>query len=267
MFDEPKHWKWMIPGMVTVALLYVWIKSWSDWNLNDAAMIPFGFMVIFGIATVVNLWKRVADDWANTWVSIRVAMNSTPEVRMFEAARGMHPDAVKALLMHRRTLWRIKYIPQKDMTDWVYEEAPTVHAGFVDYVLDNSNGSIMSKRLLSEGSKSFDPEGIVTNYQQYDDLIALMQRKLMITAAYGNQTPKMIPPWTVETIRHWFGLDGAAYEVDEEISDAMKAVIAEQKKTGWSEGNAVAIDPKAGHPEFIQKTLEDLKPLTSNQTN
>lgn len=258
MFNEPKHWKWIIPGLITVTLLYVFLQAWNKWSWGDAAIIPFGFMVVFGLASLINLWKRLADDWANTWIGIRATMNATPEVRMFEAAKGMHPDAVKALLMHRRSLWRIKYVPQKDMTDWVYEEAPRVHAGFVDYVLDNSNGSIMSKRLLSEGSKSFDPEGEVTNYQQYDDLVALMQRKLMITASYGNQSPRIIPPWTVETIRHWFGLDGAAYEMDEQISDAMKKVIAEQKKDGTT------ASASGGQPGFIEKALEDLKPMPNS---
>lgn len=264
MLNEPKHWKWIVPGMITVLLLYVWIQSWSEWAWGDAAMIPFGFTCIFGIATLVNLWKRAADDWANTWIGVRSAMNATPEVRMFEAAKGMHPDAVRALLIHRRTVWRVKYIPLKDVVDWVFDEAPNVHAGFADYVLDHSNGTIMSKRLLSEGSKSFDPEGLVTDYQQYDDLIALMQRKGMITGAYGNQGPKFIPPFTLELIRHRFGLDGAAYDVNEDVSDAMKKVMAEQKKSGSNGASAAVLDPKAEQPEFIQKTLEDLKPLSNN---
>ena len=57
--------------------------------------------------------------------------------------------------------------------------------------------------------------------------------------------------------------------MDDDVSDAMKQVIAEQKKTGWngsSTGAADTKDPMAGQPKFIQDTLKDLKPLESGQT-
>lgn len=259
MFDQPKHWKWMVPGMLTLPLAVVWWKAWGVWGWGDWSIVPLGMAGVMVIAFIVNLWARVADDWANLWANVRTAMNATPEVRMFEAARGMHPDAVKALLMHRRTVWRVKYIPLKDVVDWIMDEAPTVHAGFVDFVLDHSNGALMSKRLLSEGSKSFDPDGLVTDYEQYDDLLRLMQSKLMITAAYGNQSPKLLPPWTLETIRHRFGLDGEGYGVEEEMSDALRAVVAEQKK-GWGTGAGAGLSREANPvPDVISVALDGLE--------
>lgn len=209
MFNSPRNWKWMVPAAL-IAPLVVW---WNDWAMGgepwrSLAVVPLGFAFVLALATLVNLWAYVADHWANMFAAIRAAMNNTPEVRMFEAARGMHPQAVEALLLHRRTIWRVKYVPVKELADWILDEAPTVHAGFVDFVLDHSTGAaLMSKRLLSEGSKQFDPEGLVSDRQQYDDLILLLQQKLMCTQALGNQAPQWMPPWTPELVRHRFGLD------------------------------------------------------------
>jgi hypothetical protein len=191
-------------------------------------MVPACLALIAGLAAAVNLWLYVQSRWADLWAEVQITRNATPEVRMFEAAKGMHPEAVKALLVHRRTIWRMKYIPLRDVVDWVLDEAPNVHGGFVDFVLDHSNGTLMPKRLLVEGSTKFDPDGLVTDYQQYDDLLMLMQSKLMCTQAYGNQAPHFLPPWTVELVRHRFGLDGAGYQVDEEMSEALKAVVKDQ---------------------------------------
>jgi len=258
MFDRPRNWKWMVPASLVVPCLVWWEKAWGAWEWGEWSMVPASLAAILFIAAVVNLVTRVADDWANIRADLRTVENSTPEVRMFEAAKGMHPDAVKALLLHRRTIWRVKYIPLKDVTDWIMDEAPSVHAGFVDFVLDHSNGTIMSKRLLSEGSKSFDPEGIVADYQQYDDLLRLMQSKLMCTSAYGNQGPQLLPPWSVDLIRHRFGLDGDGYGVDEEMSDALQQVVSEQKKA-WGTGADAQKFRSAEVPDVISQALDGLE--------
>lgn len=231
MFNETRNWKWMVPGALIAPCLVLFSKLWGDGlgDWKDWSLLPLGLALVLFVATLVNVWAYIAERWSNVYANIRTVQNSTPEVRMFEAAKGMHPDAVKALLVHRRTIWRVKYIPLKDTVDWIMDEAPSVHAGFVDFVLDNSNGSLMSKRLLSEGSTKFDPEGLVRDYEQYDDLLRLMQAKLMCTAAYGNQSAKFIPPWNVELVRRRFGLDGEGYQVDEGMSEAMKRVISSQQ--------------------------------------
>lgn len=228
MFDGPRNWKWMVPAAM-IAPCLVWWNAWFGWGggWRAWAMVPACLALIAGLAAAVNLWLYVQSRWADLWAEVQITRNATPEVRMFEAAKGMHPEAVKALLVHRRTIWRMKYIPLRDVVDWVLDEAPNVHGGFVDFVLDHSNGTLMPKRLLVEGSTKFDPDGLVTDYQQYDDLLMLMQSKLMCTQAYGNQAPHFLPPWTVELVRHRFGLDGEGYQVDEGMSEALKAVVKE----------------------------------------
>ena len=252
MFNSPRNWKWMVPAALIAPCLVWWSKAWGEWGWGDWAILPAAIAIILLIAAVMNLilyaWDHAADNWA-TMVSIR---NMTPEVRMFEAAKQMHPEAVKALLLHRRTVWRIKYVPLKDVVDWVMDEASYVHAGFVDFVLDHSNSiAMMPKRLLSEGSKQFDPEVIVTDYQQYDGLMELMRSKLMVTQAYGNQAPQWLPPWNVELVRHRFGLDGEGYGVQEEMSDALMAVVRAQQKAESGKLNGV-------------KQLPEETPLLSN---
>ncbi len=275
MFDRPRNWKWMVPA----ALAGPCIWWWNDWfisggNWKELAIIPLVITSVLTIAALMNVILYIYAHWTDLYEAVQSARNSTAEVRMFEAAKGMHPDAVKALLLHRRSIWRIKYVPLKDVVDWIFDEAPTVHAGFVDFVLDHSGASIMSKRLLSEGSKQFDPEEIVTDYQQYDDLIILMQQKLMCTQAYGNQPPQWLAPWNPDLVRHQFGLDGAPYAVTEEnVSEAMKSVMRAQaqwksnglKDFGSTQQTAVkrpvVIEQKTSSPDddFPQLSDEELE--------
>lgn len=224
MFRESRNWKWMVPAALIPVMVVIWNwimeKGWVDFGL-----IPLGIGFILFIAAAVNLYLYVYEHAADIYSEYQLARNSTPEVRMFEAARGMHPQAVEALLIHRRAIWRIKYVPFKDVADWILDEAPSVHAGFVDFVLDHSNSvSVMGQHgILSQGSKQFDPNGLIEDREQYADLILLMQQKLMCTEALGNQPPKWIPPWNPDLVRHRFGLDGDQYVIEEQ-SEAMAAI-------------------------------------------
>lgn len=263
MYGESRNWKWMVPAAL-IAPCVAWYGQaitawrWSIWS----SLIPLGLAIVLFVAALVNGWAYIAERISEMNANSRTVQNSTPEVRMFEAAKGMHPDAVKALLVHRRTVWRVKYIPLKDTVDWILDEAPNVHAGFVDFVLDRSNGTLMSKRLLSEGGKQFDPEGIISDYEQYDSLLALLQSKLMCTAAYGNQSPKFLPPWNVELLRKRFGLDGEGYQVDDGMSEAMRKVIQSQVSSSTSQvGLDTPMSTSATQPasDVIAKALEDLE--------
>jgi hypothetical protein len=120
----------------------------------------------------------------------------------------MHPDAVRYLLTQRRTLWRIRYVAQADLVDWILDDAPSVHVGFVEFVLDHSSSdSLMPISMLSEGAYLFDPDKMITDRQQYNDLLMLLQQRLMVTQAFGNQSAKWISPWGPENARRRMGLD------------------------------------------------------------
>lgn len=266
MFDRPRNWKWMVPGILVGPCL-VW---WSQWAALEAwrtyAPIPLTVMVVMGLAAVFNGLLYVYHYSADMYAERRASENNTPEVRMFEAAKGMHPEAVKALLTHRRTLWRLKYIPIKDLVDWVLDEAPNVHAGFVDFVLDNSSSlSLMPKRMLSEGSKKFDPEGQVTDYEQYDELTLLMEQKLMVTSAYGSSR-QWIPPYTRELARHRFGLDEAVYEEPEGMLETVREQL-KPPKTGNGNGRLEQLEAESEpKPQRAKPTTADeVPPLTDEE--
>lgn len=256
MFDRPRNWKWMVPGALVGPCL-VW---WSQWAaLGEPwvryAPIPMALTLVLGLAALFNLVLYVYHYSADMYAGVRASQNNTPEVRMFEAARGMHPEAVRALLLQRRTLWRIKYVPVKDLVDWVLDEAPNVHAGFVDFVLERSSGTaLMSKRLLSEGSKRFDPDDQVTDYEQYDSLMLLLQAKLMVTGAFGNQAPQWLPPWNPDTVRHRFGLDGAVAGEPEAMSEALMKVVRSQN----AEVRMQKADAQRGR-SVVEEALEGLE--------
>jgi len=252
----------MIPAMM-LAPCMVW---WNNWVMKggawkELALVPLILIFVLFAAAALNFVLYLYEHWADIYATVQTARNSTPEVRMFEAAKGMHPQAVEALLIHRRAIWRIKYVPLRDVADWILDESPSVHAGFVDFVLDHSgNGSVMPKRMLSDRSKQFDPEGIITDYQQYDDLIFLLQQKLMCTQAFGNQAPQWLAPWTAELVRHRFGLDGDQYVVEEQ-SEAMAALRRAQAQVQFHVGGAQApvntVKPAAA--SIIEEALNGLE--------
>lgn len=258
MFTEHRNWKWMVPAAGIPLMIIIW--NWMmEAELGDWGILPLFIAGILVVAALINGWLYVQSHAAVIYAEFQLARNSTPEVRMFEAARGMHPDAVQALLIHRRAIWRIKYLPFKDVADWILDEAPSVHAGFIDFILDHSNSvSVMSQHgILSQGSKQFDPEGLVEDRQQYEDFILLMQQKLMCTEALGNQPPKWIPPWNPDLVRHRFGLDGDQYVVEEQ-SEAMAALRRAQAKVP---GNGNGLHTKTGIPSVVN-ALDGLEQTT-----
>lgn len=232
MFDRPRNWKWMVPASLLGPCL-VW---WGQWAVDGGrweewAAVPMVLTIVLGVAALANLLLYVFHYWVEMSTEARAVLNQTPEVRMFEAAKVMHPETAKALLVHRRTIWRQKYVAVKDLVDYILDEAEIVHLGFADFVLAHSSAiSIMSKRMLSEGSKQFDPDEQVTDYEQYDAFVLLLQSKLMITQAYGNQAGQWIPPWNPASVGHRFGLDEAFSAEPEELSEAVKTIIRAQSK-------------------------------------
>ena len=223
MFNEPRNWKWMVPSMMMVLCIVAYgaTESWGEWSYAW-----LGLGGICGLAGLMNLILYAYAPAAQVQAEVRDAMNATPEVRMFEAAKGMHPEAVKYLLTQRRTIWRVRYVAQADLVDWVLDEAPSVHVGFVEYVLDHSNSEgLMPKNILSEGAYTFDPDKMTLDRDQYQDFVMLLQQKFMATQAFGNQSARWIAPWGPETVRRRMGLEESV------ISDQC-SVVSEQGEEG-----------------------------------
>lgn len=263
MWNEPRNWKWMVPGALFTVLTVVgaWLfaqdannSRWWGWGS------VWGVAFVFFLAWITNWWAYIAMHIVNNSVALRKSQYETPEVRMFEAAKGMHPESVASLLAHRRLIWEVEYLAVGDMIDWVLHEAPSVRLGFVDFVLEYSNGtSVMPKSMLSQGSKQFDPTETFTDYEQYDALILLMQHLFMCTEALGNQAPKWIAPWTPELVRHRFGLESGFYEA--EGTNMMQAVErAREARAAEIAGAGARADPlRAVKDKIEQDALDGLE--------
>lgn len=228
--NEPRNWKWMVPAAAVPALLIaaIGLQLISE---QLPILLTFGcqcgmlaLMCIAAAAAASNYHAYFEQLRVDALMDRRRALATTAESMLFEQARGMHPEAVRLLLLQRKMLWRIKMATRDELVDWVLDEAPMVHAGFVQFFLEKSTPvSCMPKRMLSEGSKQFDPQGLATDYQQYDSLLLLLQRHLMATQAFGNQSAQWLPPWNPEMAAKAFGLTE-----EEAVGDQQLAVSGEK---------------------------------------
>ena len=127
-----------------------------------------------------------------------------------ESARGVHPDAAALLVNERHRVWMLKSgqpsagIPAHS----VLFEAPQVTDIFLLYFLQNSGKkNILPKRLLVDGRKSrFDPLGLVSEYEMYDRLVELLEKKGMIRKYNEFQVHEFVAPWEPRYVAENFGL-------------------------------------------------------------
>lgn len=207
---ELRIWKWLMPAMALPALFVVAVVL-SDVG-NDLAWTCAGGLVMLMPVLAVQAWAGFRAYYREVDVSqketLRRALADSAEVRLFEYARLMHPETVRLLLKHRREVWRVRELKGEDLCTWVLDADPRVNVGFLEHVLKHSNFySIMPKRLLSDKAHSFDHEGAVTDYEQYDALVALLMRRGWLTAGFGNQPGAWIEPWNPELVGRRFGIE------------------------------------------------------------
>lgn len=221
MINEPRIYKWLSPaaGMVCLVPLALWINMLADRNgwawLMWCNCAVVGLIPLLGIqawAGFIAYYRRLE---VNDYADKRSALTTTAETRLFEYARTMHPETVKLLLMHRRTKWRIKETALNDLVDWVLDADPRIRYEFVEYVLENSNQYAMMPMngYLSDGAHEFDPDKLITDYEQYRGLHKILLNRAIVTEAFGNQPGQWIEPWTPELVARQFGI---ALKVDDE---------------------------------------------------
>ena len=215
---RPRVWKWMVPALLIpcVLMAQLWVAGSGDPRQAEygqawASYCIFGtvpVMLILFVQAVAMLWSYYAEILTNQFVDRRNALSTTAETRLFEMARMMHPETVRLLLMHRKTKWRIKESKLSDLVDWVLDADPRVRVEFVDYVLKNSNqyGMMPKHGYLSDKAFDFDPDHLVTDYQQYDAFHKLLVNRGIATDAFGNQPGQWIEPWTPELVARQFGV-------------------------------------------------------------
>lgn len=224
---EPRNWKWMVPVFCLACLLIA--QVWATKNQAELA----GYCLIGTVPVAVMLaaqsaamfWAYYSQVMTDQFVARRRALADTAEGRLFESSRMMHPEAVRLLLLHRRMVWRIKETPIDELIDWVLDADPRVHVRFVEYVLRNSNPyALMEKRRLSDKAHTFDSEKLVTDYEQYDAFVAVLQRRSMLTEAFGSQAGQWIEPWNPELAARRFGIVDL-FEAEQNTNDGLTSAI------------------------------------------
>ena len=224
MYGEMKAWKWMVPAMGAgvVLALQLWVVDVHvRFYMCGYATVPM--ICILAIQAWAGFRAYYRQVEVDQFVEKRRALADTPEIRLAEALRGMHPSAVQMFFKNRMEKWRIKETDIDDLVDWVLDADARIHVRFLEHVLNHSTGwAIMAKRTLSDKAHSFDPMRVVTDYEQYDALVALLQRRGMLTEGYGNEPGQWIEPWVPALVARKFGLEVDGEE--EVLSDQQSAV-------------------------------------------
>jgi hypothetical protein len=197
MIAERNDWAWMLwcSAFWIGVMPFLGIQAWA------------AFVAYFRHAEVQD------------FVDKRNALSYTAEVRMFEFARTMHPEAVKLLLTQKKTIWRVKEAKLHEMADWVLDADPSVRVEFVGYILENSTMvKMMPLNGFGDKTYDFDPDKLVSDYEQYRAFHRILINRGMATEAFGNQPGQWIEPWKPELVAARFGV---AFEnnVDEDSAN------------------------------------------------
>jgi hypothetical protein len=178
-------------------------------DVQFLAMVPCGFGVLTLAMAVFELWRWVTAHNADMFSEHQSALSVTPLVLLSNNLKTMHPEAVKVLNRFGvRTSWQVRVDASRGVRDWVLADS-NVHFGLIEFVLSRSNGALYPKNRFSEGSKKWDPDGLVEDRTQYEELEKWLHARLMVTRSFGEYKPaEFIPPWTPELILETMGLTG-----------------------------------------------------------
>jgi hypothetical protein len=204
MLNEPRNWKWMVPAVFAIGLFYGAVNL-DDFGQTGWAVVALGIGMVLALAAGTNYLLYVRRVEADTLNMRRQAQTTTEKVRLAEALRQMHPDAIHTLNMRERMAWRVRRRQFEKPELFMDGTSIPVPLAFLEYVLDKSNTvSLMAKHNnLSEGKKTYSDH---TDYELYDSLYAYLYGESMITAYGNNSAPQWIYPYSPEVLREQFGL-------------------------------------------------------------
>lgn len=215
MFNEPRNWKWAVPMMLIApfGLTTYWLGIMDKPWLSYLACIPGMITLVMAVLTVSNFIRYQVEWRTDVFDQRQRALNITPVTMLADALRGMHPEAARILNKFGvKTSWQIKIDMENGSRDWILL-GTNVHFGFIEMILDKSNHGLYPKRMLSEGSKRWDPDGLVSDYDQYDEFQSWLMGRLIVTRPFGSQPSMFIPPWTPKLLKETMGLSGDELEL------------------------------------------------------
>ena len=277
LFNGPRTWKYALPGILVVLLIPVIGKMMIslDPEIRYWARLPVGLCGLFVIMFLVNLWKYMSEHATQMFSEHQSAVSMTPLVLLAEAMKQMHPEAVKVLNRFGvRTSWEVRVNAQTYERDWLLS-GTNAHLGFVEHVLSRSGKALYPKRSFPEGSKKWDPDHVVEDREQHEDLERWLFARMMITRSHGDFKPaEFIPPWTPETVMEAMGLTGEQdlYRPEEEPrKDLGKEPVQPVRSNG--NGQKPPKEPELSDAEWqviqnaIQKENDDYQKLLSGAGN
>lgn len=209
--SEPRTWKWSLPGGVFVLLVVVsfWLYELTYTNTSAQYWLLFtsGLAVLTLAMALTNWWRVISDHWEDLYERHAAANSMTPLVLLSNNLKQMNPEAVKTLNRFGvRTSWQVRL--NNGERDWVLADT-NVHFGFIEFVLDHSGVALYPKNRFAEGSKKWDPDGLVTDREQYEEFERWLFARLMVTRSHGDFKPaEFIPPWTPKLIMETMGFTG-----------------------------------------------------------
>jgi len=258
IFDRPRTWKYALPWAMVVLLIPVTGKMMASLNpeIRYWSMLPSGFIVLFGIIGLLDLWKYMSAHNVDLFERQQNALSMTPLVLLSQNMKQMHPEAVRVLNRFGvRTSWQVRVNANLGERDWVLADT-NVHFGFIEYILLNSKTSLYPKYRLSEGSKKWDPDGLVEDRVQHQEFEMWLFARLMVTRSHGDYKPaEFIPPWTPNLIMEILGLTGEQdlYHPDEN----MRKDLNIQPSGNGNGRNAAKPEPvPANEPDLSAADLE-----------
>jgi hypothetical protein len=258
--DGPRTWKWAVPAAIFVALIPVTGRMFASPNaeMQYWASLPCGFGLLFLAIALVNLWRLATAHNEEMFKEHQSALSMTPLVLLSENLKQMHPEAVRVLNRFGvRTSWQVRVDANRGTRDWVLADS-NVHFGFIEFVLARSGAALYPKNRFSDGSKKWDPDGIVEDREQYDELEKWMFARMMVTRSHGDYKPaEFIPPWMPDLILETMGLTGEQdlYRPDDDLK--VKDLTQPPAPSLQGKGGAVPVNGNNGQHEERGLTDEE----------
>ena len=228
---EPRMWKWMVPALLVPVLLFAayWTTRLHEFFFQTFACVFSSFALVMLAAAIKQFVAYFRDIDVNAFARERRAAAITADSVRLEAAKNVHPRVFELLLGERARRWAlISGTQSADGKPYrVLHAAPIVtEAFFVHFLKKSTRTSYMSKNMLSDGDKSWDPNGIVAAYEMYDAVEKMLAGEMKVVRPYGKHGKGMwLPDWEPQSVALDFGIDLDEWEYDEPKIDEQDGLI------------------------------------------
>lgn len=251
------RWIWMaILGSVFFG------AAWWAMNMGwDVAAAMLGLvMLVFAVASLAEFTSHYGEINSIIFERRQTAMNTTPIVMIAESLRGLHPENTRLLSKFvAQTVWDVTVDLQRGERDWMLR-GYDVHFGFVEFVLDGSrNGRLCPRNRFAEGSRKWDPNGVVEDREQHRQFEEWLATRLIVVRQFGDNNPAMfMPPWTPEKLKVTMGFEGP-----QDLYKPEEAVVRNLSAAKPAPAAVVAAQPKVR--DETQLTEDEMRVLQSVQ--